>query len=109
MVYMTPCTHTTQLCLWKPLHIPVVKKEFKSSDAVERVNKLVAIYQLLKHKGVPNVDTLDKHNITHDRPYVQLSPVGIDTSPNSGLESFDAVCCVLQALKVCYDVSVFII
>jgi hypothetical protein len=87
----------------------VVKKEFKHADAVERVNRLVEIYRLMRLKGVPNVDTLDKSNTTHDYPYVILSPVGIDTTPDSGSASFDAVRCVLQALKVCYDVPVFII
>jgi hypothetical protein len=87
----------------------VVTKEFRHADAVERVNKLVEIYQLLKLKGVPNVDTVDQYNTTHSSPYVELSPVGIDTTPDSGSGVFDAVRCALQALKVCYDISIFII
>jgi hypothetical protein len=87
----------------------VVEKEFRHVDVVERVTKLVEIYNLLKHKKVPNVDTLDSFDIKHAHPCVYLSPVGIDEMPDSGLESFNAVACVLAALKVRYDGSVFII
>jgi hypothetical protein len=81
----------------------VVKKEFRHPDAAARVRKLVEIYELLKLKQVPNVDTLDRAEIREEYPYVLLSPVGCDVSPSSGSEAFNAVVCVLQALKVrCY-------
>ncbi|PVF91819.1 hypothetical protein CPB86DRAFT_270995 [Serendipita vermifera] len=77
----------------------VVRKEFRHTDAVERVSKLVKIYDLLKFKGVPNVDTLISSDTEHDHPHVYLSPVGIETLPKSGSEAFCAVVCVLEALK----------
>lgn len=95
----------------------VVKKEFRHVDAVERVSNLVKIYKLLKQKKVPNVDVLQHSNLNalqHStpesrHPYVLLSPVGRDVSPKSGLEAFQSIVCVLQALKVHYGVSIFII
>jgi len=86
----------------------VVMKEFLGGDAVDRVNKLTEIYKLLKDKRVPNVDGLDTAEIGVRRR-VFLSPVGLHVYPSSGEQAFDAVFCVLQALKVRYDVSVFII
>jgi hypothetical protein len=86
----------------------VVRKEFMGDNAVQRVTELIAIYELLKLKKVPNVDTLDSSNLD-GHPHVYLSPGGVDVLPVSGSEAFDAVVCVLGALKVCYDVSVFII
>jgi hypothetical protein len=87
----------------------VVKKEFKHPDAVARVSKLIDIYKLLKLKQVPNVDALDHAETAAEHPYVLLSPVGCDASPNSGSEAFNAVVCVLQALKVRYGVSALVI
>jgi hypothetical protein len=87
----------------------VVRKEFKHADAVKRVSHLVEIYELLKLKKVPNVDTLQSFDIKSANPHVYLSPVGIDTLPESGLEAFDAVFCVLQALKVRRGISVLVI
>lgn len=80
-------------------------------DAVQHVSKLVEIYGLLKLKNVPNVDTLHSFNTNTKRghPCVYLSPVGIGTIPDSGSDSFNAIRCVLQALKVRYVGSVFII
>jgi hypothetical protein len=85
----------------------IVRKHFRHDNAVERVLKLVDIYALLKSKCVPHVDTLQKFSIgTGSRfPYGHLSPVGIERFPESGAESFNAVVCVLEALKVCYDLS----
>jgi hypothetical protein len=85
-----------------------VKKEFRDGNAVKRVSNLVEIYRLLKEKNVPNVDTLITSSTnTEDghHPHVYLGPVGLDRLPESGLESFKSVVHVLQALKVCYDVS----
>ena len=87
----------------------LVKKEFRSGDGANRVSKLVNIYNLLERKGVLNVDTLVSFSAqTQDCfPHVYLSPVGLDTVPQSGSESFDAIVCVLVALKVRYDASIF--
>ncbi len=70
---------------------------------------MVVIYDSLKRKKVPNVDTLDSYNVDVDDPHVFLSPVGAGVLPESGPEAFSAVVCVLEALKVRYDVSLFII
>jgi hypothetical protein len=86
-----------------------VKKRFMQPDAVDRVSKLVEIYDVLKAKQVPNVDTLDQANKAATPPYVQLSPVGYDVLPNSGSDSFNSVVCVLEALRVRHSVSPFII
>jgi hypothetical protein len=87
----------------------VVKKEFIGVNGVQRVSDLITIYDLLKQKGVPHVDTLNSFNLNNDHSCVYLSPVGIEVFPVSGSEAFSAVVCVLKALKVRYDVSVFII
>ena len=87
----------------------VVKKEFRHHDAVRRVSKLIEIYKLLQMKKVPNVDTLVKYKLDGDHPWVHLEPVGVDTSPASGFECFSAVTCLLKALEVRFEVSVFII
>ena len=79
-----------------------VLKEFMGANAVQRVSDLVAIYNLLKEKEVPYVDTLHSYKL-------QTDPPGVDRFPTSGPEVFNAVVCVLKALKVRYDVSVFII
>jgi len=77
-------------------------------DTADCVSKLVNIYALLKLKEVPNVDTLERSNTkTEGRsPRVYLSPVGLNRVPQSGPEVFDAIVCVLEALKVRYDASV---
>ena len=84
-------------------------KEFRHEDAADRVSKLVDIYDLLKLKNVPNVDTLKLFNKNTERyfPYVHLSPVGVDTTPQCASEAFYVLVCVLEALKVRYDASVF--
>jgi hypothetical protein len=78
----------------------VVMKEFEHPDGVARVLNLVKIYQLLKEKRVPNVDAL--HEYSTEPPYVMVTPVAMDQTPQSGFEAFNAVVCVLQALKVCF-------
>ena len=80
----------------------VVMKQFLGDDATRRISHLTKIYQLLKDKGVPNVDTLESSQ--DDRIF--LSPVGLDVLPKSGSEAFDAIVGVLNALKVCYDIFV---
>ena len=79
------------------------------SDAVQRATQLIAIYKLLKLRKVPNVDTLDDFRPKDKPTMVFLSPVGTPTFPDSGSEAFDAVSCVLQALKVRYHSYIFIL
>ena len=80
-------------------------KEFLTPDATQRISNLTKIYSLLKEKGVPNVDTLQ----ATEGNRVFLSPVGLDVWPRSGSEAFNAMLCVLNALKVHYDISVLFI
>lgn len=88
----------------------VVMKEFLGVDRVHHVKHLQKIYKLLESKHVLNVDKLDSVDTSNPaRLCIFLSPVGHDVWPSSGDECFSAVVCVLQALKVCYDVTVFII
>ena len=90
----------------------IVRKEFRQHEqhnAVRRVSDLIKIYKLLKAKEVPYVDTLEDYKLDHARPCVYLTPVGIHTYPVSGLECFNAVTCLLKALEVRFEVSVFII
>jgi hypothetical protein len=77
-----------------------VKKEFMHSDGVARVLKLVDIYKLLEEKVVPNVDALRNYSREPPCPYVMVTPVGIDEYPESGIDAFAAVACILEALKV---------
>ena len=84
-------------------------KEFRGDDGADRINKLVKIYGSLKAKNVPYVSTLDSHGFNHESPCVVLSPLGRPVLPRSGEEVYNAVACVLQALKVRYEVPVFII
>jgi len=83
----------------------VVKKEFRFEGADAHVSHLVEIYELLKRKKVPNVDTLKNYSTDTEStyPHVYLSPVGFHTIPNSGVESFDAIVCVLAALEVMHS------
>ena len=87
----------------------VVKKRFVHDDAGQRVSRLEKIYKLLSIKKVPNVDHLVSCDSKSSPPYVNLLPVGSPGPPESGAEAFSAVVCVLEALKVRYDASVFII
>ena len=86
-----------------------VQKEFRSEDSADHVSHLVKIYNLLKWKRVLNVDELVSSSTqTEDSHlHIYLKPVGLHTAPQSGSESFSVIYCVLVALKVCYDASVF--
>lgn len=87
----------------------VVMKQFMDVDGAQRVLKLVKIHQLLLVKNVPHVSKLDNYDLNNNYRRVFLSPVGRHVLPSSGEEAYNAVVCVLQALQVRYDVSVFII
>jgi hypothetical protein len=84
----------------------VIRKEFKGTNPIQHISGLVKIYKLLKKKGVPHVNTLFSSNLESNPPHIYLSLVGDDRLPTSGSEAFNAVVCVLKALKVHYDVSV---
>ena len=58
---------------------------------------------------MPYVSTLDSHGFNHESPCVVLSPLGRPVLPRSGEEAYNAVACVPQALKVRYEIPVFII
>lgn len=88
----------------------IVTKQFMDVNGTERVMKLVKIHKLLQAKNVLHVSKLDSHDFNDDdHPCVFLSLVGRHVLPSSGEEAYNTVACVLQALQVCCDVSVFII
>ena len=87
----------------------VVLKEFMGDNGAECVTKLIKIYEILTSKAVPNVDALVKANLQNGYPSVELEPVGVAGLPDSGLQAYCAVVCVLEALQVRYDISGFII
>jgi hypothetical protein len=79
----------------------VVKKEFMHPDGATRVQDIVKIYKLLEDKRVPNVDALDGYSMAPPYPYIMVTPVGMVGVPKTGHQSFRAIVCILEALKVC--------
>jgi len=55
----------------------------------------------LEEKQVPNVDVLHDYSLGQPYPYITVTPVGVDAILGSGFEAFNAIVCILQALKVC--------
>ena len=88
----------------------VIMKEFLGVDCIHCIKHLQKIYKLLKSKHVLNVNKLDSIDTSNPAClFVFLLLVGHDVWLSSGDKCFSAVVCVLQALKVHYDVTVFII
>lgn len=77
---------------------PVVKKRFKQ-DGKAHVNHLESIYALLKEKKVPNTDELIAASLGPGDPHILVKPVGLGHIPKTGAELFQAVSCILLALK----------
>ena len=75
-----------------------VKKTYLFDNVPERVEKLIDIYDRLKHKGVPNVDQLDHADTKKGEVY--LSPKGMDVRPKDKKELLEAIICILEALVV---------
>lgn len=76
--------------------LKAVKKVYHGDDAVQRVRYIQEIYQRLKEKDVPYVDTLT--HAVGSTAYVE--PKGIAVVPSNEKELLEAVTCMLQALQV---------
>jgi hypothetical protein len=71
-------------------------------DGTSRISHLRAIYDLLRQKAVPNVDSL-LNFYADDRQYgsvAYLQPKGMNRAPTSHQEVQQAVLCLLEALVV---------
>ncbi|CAG8725312.1 10570_t:CDS:2, partial [Dentiscutata erythropus] len=76
-----------------------IKKTF--TDRMEsntRVEKLKNVYNLLKKKGVPNVDNLLQAK--NEKGEVYLGPKGMSVRPKNQRELLEAIVCILEALVV---------
>ncbi|CAG8779690.1 6492_t:CDS:2, partial [Acaulospora colombiana] len=78
----------------------VAKKVFRQPDGIEHVVRLNSLYTLLEEKKVPNTDELVDAILGPKYPYILTKPIGLDRSPRTGAELFQAVSCLLEALKV---------
>ena len=78
----------------------VVRKRFKHPDANARITKLISIYDLLSAKNVPNTDSLKAFSQSSPDYSITTEPRGEHLIPKTGLEAFNAITCVLEALKV---------
>jgi len=78
-----------------------VKKTFEGPDRYARLQKVKSVYDILKAKAVPNVDSLSLSfsDDTHGT-VVYLEPRGIGVAPMDAREVYEAVCCILEALVV---------
>jgi hypothetical protein len=80
-----------------------VQKTYTRHNRVSRIRHLRNIYDILKRKNTPNVDSL--HLAHDDDPKLgsvaYLSPRGINKPPSTGIEVTQAILCVLNALTVC--------
>lgn len=75
-------------------------------DGPSRISHLRAIYDLLRHKAVPNVDSLVNFH-TDDAHYgsvAYLQPKGVNRAPTSPQEVQQAVLCLLETLVVCMGI-----
>jgi hypothetical protein len=80
-----------------------VKVVFNRDNAAKRIQYLHEIYGLLKTKKVPHVDKILDEESLENRDYLLLSPRGLDKTPSTLTEVFDATRCIIQALKVCQN------
>ena len=77
-----------------------VKKTFEGPDRDAKLQKLKSVYDILKAKAVPNVDSLSLSfsDDTHGT-VAYLEPRGISTIPINAQEVYEAICCILEALE----------
>jgi len=81
----------------------LVKKTFMNTGSAAHVCFLSEIYRLLRRKNVPHTDflrTTSIDSLSPRYPYITTSPVGLDQWPEDGRDAYNAVHCVLEALKV---------
>jgi hypothetical protein len=76
-----------------------IKKTYEGPDRFTKLQKLKSVYDLLKEKGVPNVDGIAM-SYSDCGAVVFLEPKGMSVFPRNSRQVLDAVCCVLQALIV---------
>ncbi|KIM44388.1 hypothetical protein M413DRAFT_24899 [Hebeloma cylindrosporum] len=80
-----------------------IKKTFEGPQRYAKLQRLKDVYDLLKAKAVPNVDSISASSSFTDDTHsaaVFLEPRGISTSPSNGLQVIEAICCILEALVV---------
>ena len=75
-----------------------IKKTYLGDEGPKRVESLIRIYEMLKQKGVPNVDQIAHANI--NKGEVFLTPKGMNVKPKSPKELCEAIICILEALVV---------
>ncbi|KAF8324425.1 uncharacterized protein EI90DRAFT_3075323 [Cantharellus anzutake] len=78
-----------------------IRKFYRIEDEL-KISFLESIYDKLKAKGVPNVDTLTRIEMSHPEHgcFVELAPRGDPSGPESAEDVKNAVICVLEALQV---------
>ena len=78
-----------------------IRKTYHGSDRLTKIQRLAQIYDVLKSKGVPNVDHLASWHVGKGGdPTAYLEPKGVSTLPKSLEQVFDAIGCILEALVV---------
>jgi len=81
-----------------------VKKTYIGADRHSRISHLRIVYQLLRQKDVPNVDSaLDLYDDSSHGAVAYLQPKGVNRQPTSPLEVLEAVLCLLEVLVVMHD------
>jgi hypothetical protein len=81
-----------------------VRKTYRGENGVARVTHLKTIYELLKRKLVPNVDSLCLHKSKDSScGIVYLQPRGSNAPPKFVQDVVDAIMCVLEALVIMHD------
>ncbi|KAF8330078.1 uncharacterized protein EI90DRAFT_3061505 [Cantharellus anzutake] len=78
-----------------------IRKIYRVEDKL-KVSFLESIYNKLKAKGVPNIDTLTRIEMSHPEHgcFVELAPRGDPSGPKSAEDVKNAVICVLEVLQV---------
>jgi hypothetical protein len=78
-----------------------IKKTYVGADRHSHISHLRTVYQLLRQKDVPNVDSaLNLYDDTSHGAVAYLQPKGVNRQPISLQEVVDAVVCILEALVV---------
>ena len=79
-----------------------IKKTYAGTGRKARISHLRTVYQLLRQKNVPHVDSV--LNIFDDKSHgavAYLQPKGVNRRPTLAQEVLEAMLCLLEALTVC--------
>jgi hypothetical protein len=78
-----------------------IRKHYRAEDQL-KISFLKSIYDKLKAKRVPNVDSLTRFETSHPEHgcFVELEPRGDNSGPASAEDVINAAICVLEALQV---------